>query len=278
MAEKEYGVQTILRDGVGLAYSRSGDQDRVLLLIHGWGCDHTTLLRQQTFFETSHTVINVDLRGHGESDAPEQVYSVSQYAEDMVWLCAELGVRRASVVGHSMGRAVALEMGSRTPSLVESVAMLDTVFQPPPSLNDILEPLIPGLVGAGYEASYRSIMKALSPPSDHAALDPVLQRFPRATQNVLLSALKGHMEDHDFLAAAAGCTVPVAYIGAAQPLADLCRLKELVPDLITGKSLEAGHFAPLLAAAQVNAMLQRFLDLVQHDQREAMESGSLFLS
>jgi pimeloyl-ACP methyl ester carboxylesterase len=278
MAEKEYGMHKTLRDGVGLAYSKSGDQDRVLVLIHGWGCDHTTLLRQQTFFETSHTVINVDLRGHGESDAPEQAYSVSQYAEDMIWLCAELGVRRASVVGHSMGGAVALEMGSKNPSLVESVAMLDTVFQPPSSLNDILEPLLPGLVGAGYKAAYRSIMKALSPPSDHAALDHVLQRFPRATQNVLLSALKGHMEDHDFLAAAATCTMPAAYIGAAQPLANLGRLNELVPNLMIGRSLGAGHFAPLLADAQVNAMLQRFLDLVKHDQMEAMQAESLLLS
>ena len=260
-----------LRDSVLLAFSRSGDYDRVLLLIHGWGCDHTTLLRQQNVFEHSHTVINVDLRGHGESGAPEEVYSIAQYADDVMWLCAELGITRASVVGHSMGGAVALEMGYRNPALVAAVAMIDTAFQAPSNLGNILGPLIPGLMEAGYEATYRSIMRALSLPSDLAALVPVLESFPKATQHVLQSSLKGHMEDHDFAAAAAGCTVPVAYIGAAQPLADLVRLKELIPDLMIGQCLGAGHFAPLLVHDQVNAMLLRFITLVQLDQRASTE-------
>ncbi len=265
-------MQRRLRDSVALAYSKSGDQYDSLLLVHGWGCDHTILIRQQTFFEHSHTVINVDLCGHGESCAPNQVYSIAQYADDVIWLCAELGILRASGIGHSMGGAVALERGYRNPALVESVAMLDTVFQPPSSLNDILDPLIPGLMEAEYEATYRSIMKALSLRSDCAALDAVLKNFPKATQHVLLSSLKGQMEDHEFAAAAAGCTVPVAYIGTTQPLADLLRLKELIPGLMIGKSLGAGHFAPLLVHDQVDAMLLCFLTLVRLDKKASIQS------
>ncbi|WP_161557695.1 alpha/beta fold hydrolase [Acidisarcina polymorpha] len=264
-------MQNKLRDSVPLAFSKSGDQENALLLIHGWGCDHTTLLRQQTFFEHSHTVINVDLRGHGESGAPEAVYSIAQYADDVMWLCGELGITRVAVVGHSMGGAVALEMGYRNPALVEAVAMLDTAFQAPSSLNNILGPLVPGLMEAGFEATYRSIMRALSLPSDLPALDPVLESFPKATQHVLLSSLKGHMEDHNFAAAAAGCTVPVAYIGAAQPLADLVRLRELIPELMIGRTVGAGHFAPLLVHDQVDAMLLRFLTLVRLDKSASME-------
>ena len=80
------------------------------------------------------------------------------------------------------------------------------------------------------------------------------------------------MEDHDFAAAAAGCTVPVAYIGATHPLADLVRLKELIPDLMIGQCLGAGHFSPLLVHDQVDAMLLRFLTLVRLDQRASMAS------
>lgn len=70
-------------------------------------------------------MINVDLRVHGESDAAEQVYSVAHYAENVLWLCSELGITRASVIGHSMSGAIALEMGYKNPTLVESIAMLD---------------------------------------------------------------------------------------------------------------------------------------------------------
>ena len=114
-------MQNRVRNGVRLAFSRSRDRDNTLLLIHGWGCDQTTLQRQQNFFEHSHTVINADLRGHGESGAPEEVYSIAHYAEDMMWLCAEQGITRPSVIGHSMGGAFALEMGYRNPVLVEAV-------------------------------------------------------------------------------------------------------------------------------------------------------------
>ena len=114
-------------------------------------------------------------------------------------------------------------------------------------------------------------MRALSLPSDFASLDSVLKDFPKATQHVLLSSLKGHMEDPDFAAAAAGCTVSVAYIGAAQPLADLVRLKEFIPELMIGRSVGSGHFAPLLVHDQVDAMLLRFLTLVRLDQRASIE-------
>ena len=261
-----------IRDGVNLAFSRSGDWDSVLLLIHGWGCDHTTLLRQQSFFERSHTVVNVDLRGHGESGAPEQVYSIAQFADDVIWLCEDLGITRATVVGHSMGGAVALEMGHRNPDLVASLAMLDTVFQPPSTVNDILAPLLPGLVQEDYETTYRAIMRALSLPTDRTTLDPVLERLPRAPQHVLLSSLKGHLEDHDFAAAAADYAAPVAYIGNAEPLADLSKLRELIPQLRVGRSLGAGHFAPLLVSDQINAMLQHFHALAGHNERMTTRS------
>ena len=54
-------MQTKRRDGVALAFSVSGDNESTLLLVHGWGCDHTTLLEQRSFFERSYTVISVDL-------------------------------------------------------------------------------------------------------------------------------------------------------------------------------------------------------------------------
>ena len=184
------------------------------------------------------------------------MYSVSQYADDLAWLCGQLGVARTSVLGHSMGGAVALEMGYRFRALIESVAMLDTVFQPPSAVNDILAPILPGFAEPAWKSTYRALMRALSLPSDDAALKPVLQTLPKATQHVLLSSLKGHLEDHDFVAAAAGCSAPVAYIGAAQLLASLSNLKELIPELMIGGVLGAGHFAPLVVPEQVNCSLR----------------------
>jgi pimeloyl-ACP methyl ester carboxylesterase len=230
-------MQKKSRDGVPLAFYDNGTSKRAFVLIHGWGCDHTTLLRQQAFFADTHRVVNVDLRGHGESGSPEQIYSVARFADDIAWLCRELNVQRATVVGHSMGGAVALETAYRYPELVRAVGLIDSVFQAPAELLEMLASMLPDLQGSDYQSTYREIMAALSLPSDLAELSPILSTLPKTTRHVLLSALQQYMEAHDFARAAASCSVPVAYIGATRPLANLAQLKQLIPDIWIGQTL-----------------------------------------
>ena len=133
-------MQQKVRDGVPLAFDDNETSNSALVLIHGWGCDHTVLLRQQAFFAETHRVINLDLRGHGESGSPEQIYSVAQFADDVEWLCHELDIERAALVGHSMGGAVAIETAYRHPELVQAVGLIDSVFQAPSELLEMLAP------------------------------------------------------------------------------------------------------------------------------------------
>jgi pimeloyl-ACP methyl ester carboxylesterase len=78
----------------------------------------------------------VDLRGHGESDAPHQDYTMAVFADDLAWLCTELALMRPIVVGHSMGGNVALELAARYPGLPSSLVMIDSVVLPPRAMLD----------------------------------------------------------------------------------------------------------------------------------------------
>jgi pimeloyl-ACP methyl ester carboxylesterase len=71
-------------------------------------------------------VIHADLVVHGASDAPSQKYTVAQFPDDLAWLCGELHVERAVLVGHSMGGVVALELAGRYPQ-VAPVCLIDSV-------------------------------------------------------------------------------------------------------------------------------------------------------
>jgi len=51
------------------------------------------------------------------------------------------------------------------------------------------------------------------------------------------------------------------YLAAASPLADLARLRELCPHVMIGQTVGAGHFHQLEVPVQVNAMIDRFLEL-----------------
>jgi pimeloyl-ACP methyl ester carboxylesterase len=81
---------------------------RMVCDAHFGACDHTFFSPQIDYFSQYHRVKAPDLLGHGASDAPLQKYTVMQFADDLAWLCRELQVEQAVLVGHSMGGVVAL--------------------------------------------------------------------------------------------------------------------------------------------------------------------------
>ena len=61
--------------------------------------------------------------------------------------------------------------------------------------------------------------------------------------------------------AAAGARVPVLNISSSAPRANVARFHELCPQLVHGQVVGAGHFLQLEVPEQVNAMIERFLQL-----------------
>ncbi len=68
--------------------------------------------------------ITPDLRGFGDSDAPENGYSVDENADDIASLIEVLGVERFVLVGHSMGGKIALALAARRPAGLERLVLL----------------------------------------------------------------------------------------------------------------------------------------------------------
>src|SRR5690349_2213512 len=101
-------MQYLSRDGVKLAYEEAGSGGPPILLVHGFGGDHTHFGPQVEFFQQTRRVVSVDRRGHGASDKPLQQYHIANFADDLAWLSNELGLYKPVVVGHSMGGAIAL--------------------------------------------------------------------------------------------------------------------------------------------------------------------------
>ncbi len=80
----------------------------------------------------SHTVITVDLQGHGRTaDIPERPLSIQQYAEDVVGLLNYLGIPKADFFGESYGANSAAMIAIRYPEIVGRVATYAATFGPP---------------------------------------------------------------------------------------------------------------------------------------------------
>ena len=80
----------------------------------------------------SHTVITVDLQGHGRTaDIPERPLSIEQYAKDVVGLLKCLGISKADFFGESYGGNAAAMIAIRYPELVGRVVTYAATFGPP---------------------------------------------------------------------------------------------------------------------------------------------------
>jgi pimeloyl-ACP methyl ester carboxylesterase len=128
------------RDDLSLYYEQAGRGDPPLVFVHGWCCDHTFFKPQFEYFQSSHAVTTFDLRGCGGSDRREDGYDLPRLADDLAWLCAEIGVSRPVVIGHSLGAMIAIELAARHPSLPAAVIADDPgPINPSPEIRSIYE-------------------------------------------------------------------------------------------------------------------------------------------
>jgi pimeloyl-ACP methyl ester esterase len=109
--------------GVSLRYDRSGAGPAVLL-VHGWTFNRTVWERQVVALRARHTVVTVDLRGHGESSHPRSGYTLPAMAGDLEQLVRTLGVPRIAVVGWSFGGVIALELAKRLGDRLSALALV----------------------------------------------------------------------------------------------------------------------------------------------------------
>lgn len=247
------------RDGVSLFYEEDGRGDPPVLLVHGWCCDHTYLAPQFERFRRGHRVVAVDLRGHGQSDKPEQGYTMAGFADDLAWLCRQLAIARPVVVGHSMGGVIAMELTARHPDLASAVVLLDSPVVPPAGRGEAVTGLMQALRAPDYREVARLIVGSMFlPTDDQTRRERITEGMSSTPQHVMASALESIFAC-DTEAAAAACKVAVLAISADDPASDFARFRELCPQLTLGQTVGAGHFHQLEVPEQVNAMIERFL-------------------
>jgi pimeloyl-ACP methyl ester carboxylesterase len=109
-----------------LAYDDNGPGP-VVVLLHGFPFDRSLWSAQSAEIGSVYRVIAPDLRGHGESAAPEGVYTMDGMADDVIETLDALQVREPVVLGgHSMGGYVALSAALRYPERFRALMLVDT--------------------------------------------------------------------------------------------------------------------------------------------------------
>ena len=104
-----------------------GDRrDPPLVLIHGFQASLRWWDRVTPALARENHVIRIDLLGHGGSEKPRDGYSMEEQGDLVAQVMERLNVRRAAVVGHSMGGQVVTALAERHPKLVGRLMVIDT--------------------------------------------------------------------------------------------------------------------------------------------------------
>ena len=262
-------MKTIPVQDVALAYQEYGSGQPIVLL-HGF-CGSSAYWEQVIpLLQDAGRIIVPDLRGHGQSSAPEQdIYTMEAYAEDIEQLLTALEADHPIVLGHSLGGyitlALAEKLGSQAGSrlagfgLIHSTAETDT-----PQGRDGRDKGIATIREFGIAAFVDGLIPKLFAP---AHLDSMPEQVEQAkaigygtSATAAAATQQGMKERADRISVLARAQVPVllvagAHVGVIPPE----RTFSTVQESFTPVTLEAaGHMSMLEAPAELAAIIRAF--------------------
>ena len=126
MSQRKAGAdaQRLTVNGVNLAVEVRGEGPSVLF-IHGYPLDRSIWAHPMAVLDGFRRIAP-DLRGMGQSDAPDLGYSIETYAGDLAALLDALGVDEVVLCGLSMGGYIAFEFLRRWRRRVRGLVLMDT--------------------------------------------------------------------------------------------------------------------------------------------------------
>lgn len=145
-----------------------GPEGAPVVLLHCFGCSSRWWDEIAPALNEQHRVIRIDLIGHGGSAKPASGYEITAQAAAVAEALNELGVSRATVVGHSMGGSVATALAEGSSELVDRAVIIGSASSPGgselPALDGLVRTPVLGqalwrvrldpLIESGYESAF----------------------------------------------------------------------------------------------------------------------------
>lgn len=285
-------------DGLNLYYRSYGSSDNVLLCLPGMTRNCKDFVNLANRYKSAWRVITPDLRGRGQSDHdPKPVrYQHPTYVNDIWKLLDQLEIRTLTVIGTSLGAAIAMLMAARQPERVHGLVLNDIGPVVPDAAVDRLMSYIGRVppapdwdtaairVRSAYEVAFpdqpdsfwlrlaRLSMRENSDgsviPDIDPAIGPVLQKTFRKMRLVQFLGRVGLMKKtaklinngywDEFRSISAPCLVLRGEISDVLPAELLEQMKLAQPALFTTTVANRGH-APFLDEPEALSAIDSFL-------------------
>ncbi len=249
--------QNITIRGVNINY-RFGGQGRPMILMHGWGCDHSTLQLFERVGRECRTTYNIDIPGFGKSEEPPTAWTVDEYVQMLEEFVKELKIENPIILGHSFGGRIGILYASRNP--VERLILVDAAgVKPVRTLKYYLKVnsykfakiVFPKIVGEERAQEIIDRMRSVRGSSDYNNASPIMRQ-------VLVKAI-----NTDLCYVMPKIKAPTLLIwgekDTATPMRDAKIMKKLIPNSGLVSFPGAGHFSFVDNPFQAASMVRRFI-------------------
>lgn len=154
MSSADAGFQSsnVLVNGIRLHVVREPREGRpAILFLHGLYDRWEVWRPAMAALAAEYDLIAPDLRGHGESEWPDDGYRLSDYVADAIGLLDALAVQDVAVIGHSLGGVIAALVAASDPARIRAVVLEDPALEQGDGQAEWLEMLLEAKRGSPEE-------------------------------------------------------------------------------------------------------------------------------
>jgi 3-oxoadipate enol-lactonase len=260
-------LRRVAVNGVNIAVDVRG-QGPAILFIHGYPLDHATWEYPVANLE-GWMRIAPDLRGMGQSDAPDLGYSMSTYAQDLLALLTALGVDKTVVCGHSMGGYIAFEMARLARERIRALVLVGTRAEPDsPEARKARDAAAAMAREGGADAIARSMLPRMISAQNREGKPELAERVHRIMAGTpvagmlgAIGAMRDRPDSFALLRSLDGLPVLVL-VGDEDELIPVDRsqaMVEAMPHATLSIVAGAGHIPAMERPEVTTALLSRFL-------------------
>lgn len=239
-----------------------------MVLIPGLGGDGAFWNGVASLLQGRYRLIVTDHRGAGQSDRPDGPYSIPRIAKDVLGILDDLGIQRATFVGHSTGGMIVQTIATSCPRRASAIILSGTWERRDLRFRRMFQARIALLKHAGA-VDYHRLTQALGYDNDwlEAHAEEMAQELDRAEERLAPKAVQlARMQmllEHDCHERLPEIDCPTLVLGAGDdaliPLVHAERLAALIPNARL-RALSGGHFYPRAYPEQFATHVSSFIE------------------
>jgi len=266
-------IKLVIND-LSVSYNDEGKTgDPVLIFIHGFPFNKSMWNKQTEALKENYRVIAYDVRGHGNSDAGTEDFSIDLFAEDLLNLMDALKIDKAMLCGLSMGGYIALNAVENYPDRFDALILSDTTCTADtPEAKEKRMKTIESIRKDGVEKFADESVKNLFAPESFSTkkleIAAVKEMIVNTTEESLFKTLRAFYERKETCSKLPDIYVPVLIMVGNEdkitPLTAAQFMNEKIKDSLLSIIEHAGHLSNIENPSEFNNQLEEFVSTIYY--------------